>query len=96
MVPVSEACTGDSYAVANIAEIHRAEDSLALVLDLNCDKLFVSPQRGDLVCLISQKQLKVETQLEILDLNTNSSQSPWIQIPGRGRFGLESVFCSPL
>lgn len=49
--------------------------------------LFVSPRGGDLVHLISQ---------EMLDLNTDSSKGPRIKIPGHGWFGLESVISNPL
>lgn len=45
-----EVCIGDSWVVANlkVAEIHTTEDSLALILHLNCATFFVSPQGGEI------------------------------------------------
>lgn len=47
---MGEACISDNWVVANlkVAEIHTTEDSLALVLHLNCATFFVSPWGGEI------------------------------------------------
>lgn len=56
-------CIGDNWVVADLktAEIHTAGDSLALILHLNCAELFVNPQGGDSIGLMSQEKFKAET-----------------------------------
>lgn len=50
MDPMCEACIGDNWVVANlmVAETHTGEDSLALILHLNCATFFISPQGGEI------------------------------------------------